>query len=86
MSHSHSTVRVTRTLDTPLGVASAAPAAAGILLLHSKDEAMKGVPAKEQEEYGQKRDDCWRCGRSRHQTYECFSFSRVKGTTLPPAP
>ena len=33
MSHSRSTVRVTRTLDTPLGVASAAPAAAGILLL-----------------------------------------------------
>jgi len=26
----------------------------------SKDEAMKGVPAKEQEEYGQRRDDCWR--------------------------
>jgi len=34
MSHSRSTVRVTRTLDTPLGVASAVPAAAGILLLH----------------------------------------------------
>jgi len=34
MSHSRSTVRVTRTLDTPLGVASAAPAVAGILLLH----------------------------------------------------
>jgi len=33
MSHSRSTVRVTRTLDTSLGVASAAPAAAGILLL-----------------------------------------------------
>jgi len=33
MSHSCSTVRVTRTLDTPLGVESAAPAAAGILLL-----------------------------------------------------
>ena len=35
MSHSRSTVRVTRTLDTPLGVASAAPAAAGILLLQA---------------------------------------------------
>jgi len=33
MSHSRSTVRVTRTLDTPLGIASAAPVAAGILLL-----------------------------------------------------
>jgi len=35
MSHSRSTIRVIRTLDTPLGVASAAPAAARILLLHS---------------------------------------------------
>jgi len=35
MSHSRSTVRVTRTLDTPLGVASAAPVAAGILPLHA---------------------------------------------------
>ena len=34
MSHSRSPVRVTRTLDAPLGVASAAPSAAGILLLH----------------------------------------------------
>jgi len=52
----------------------------------SRDEAMKGVLAKEQEEYGQRRDDCWRCGRSGHRTYECFSFSTVKGTVLPPAP
>ena len=35
MSHSRSTVRVTRTLDTLLGVASSAPAAAGILLLQN---------------------------------------------------
>ena len=34
MSHSRSTVRVTRSLDTPLGIASAAPAAAGILPLY----------------------------------------------------
>jgi len=33
MLHSRSTVHVTRTLDTPLGVVSAAPAAAGILPL-----------------------------------------------------
>jgi len=32
----------------------------------SRDEAMKGVVAKEQEDYGQRRDDCWRCGRSGH--------------------
>jgi len=47
---------------------------------------MKGVPTKEQEEYGQRRDDCWTCGRSGHRTYECFSFSTVKGTALPPTP
>jgi len=52
----------------------------------SKDEAMKGVPVKEQEEYGQKRDDCWRCGRSGHRTFECFSFNTLRGTTLPKAP
>jgi len=46
---------------------------------------MRGVPAKEQEEYGQWHDNCWRCGRSGHRTYECFSFSTVKGTTLPTA-
>jgi len=33
MSHSRSPVCVTRTLDAPLGEASAAPSAAGILLL-----------------------------------------------------
>jgi len=47
---------------------------------------MKGVPTKEQEEYGKKQDDCWRCGRSGHWTYECFSFSTLKGMTLPTAP
>jgi len=47
---------------------------------------MRGVPTKEQEEYRQRRDDYWRCGRSGHRTYECFSFSMVKGTTLPTAP
>jgi len=52
----------------------------------SKGEAMRGVSAKEQEEYGQKRDDCWRCARSGHRTYECFSFSTVKGTPLSMAP
>jgi len=52
----------------------------------SRDEAMKGVLAKEQEEYGQRRNDCWRCWRSRHRTYKCFSFSTMKGTPPPPAP
>jgi len=52
----------------------------------TKDEALKGVPAKEQEEYGQSREDCWRCGRPGHWTFECFSFNTRKGTLLPPAP
>jgi len=52
----------------------------------SKDAAVAGVPAKEQEEYGRSRNDCWRCGRSTHKTYECFSFNTKKGTALPPAP
>ena len=52
----------------------------------SKDAALTGVPAKEKEEYGKSPEDCWRCGRSGHRTYECFSFNTKKGTTLPPAP
>jgi len=47
---------------------------------------MKGVPAREQEEYGTNRDDCWRCGRPGLRTYECFSFNTKKGTILPPVP
>ena len=52
----------------------------------SKDAALVGVLAKEQEEYGRSRDDCWRYGRSTHKTYQCFSFNTKKGTALPPAP
>jgi len=52
----------------------------------SKDAALAGVPAKEQEEYGKSSDNCWRCGRGGHRTYECFAGSTQKGTTLPPAP
>jgi len=50
------------------------------------DEAMKGVPAAEKEEYRQDRDGCWRCGRPGHKTFECLSFQTRKGTKLPPAP
>jgi len=46
MSHSRSTVRVTRTLDTPLGIASAAPAAAGILLLHKNNSLSSHPPLR----------------------------------------
>ena len=51
----------------------------------SKEEALKGVPRKEQEEYGQRREDCWRCGRGGHKTYECHAFNTHSGTTLPAA-
>jgi len=50
------------------------------------DEAMKGVPNAEKEEYRQSREDCWRCGRGGHKTYECLAFNTRKGTVLPPAP
>jgi len=52
----------------------------------TKEVALKGVPGAEREEYKQSREDCWRCGRNGHKTYECFSFQTRKGTTLPPAP
>jgi len=52
----------------------------------TKDDALKGVPSKEQEEYGQNREDCWRCGRNGYKTYECFSFSTRKGNVVPRAP
>jgi len=52
----------------------------------SKDAALTGVPAKEQEEYFRNRDDCWRCGRPGHRTYELFLFNTKRGTALPPAP
>ena len=52
----------------------------------SKDATLTGVPAKEREEYGRSNDDCWRCGRSGHRTYDCFAASTKKGTCLPMAP
>jgi len=52
----------------------------------SQDAALKGVPSKEAEEYRRSKEDCWRCGRPGHRTYDCFSFQTVQGTALPPAP
>jgi len=52
----------------------------------SRDAALAGMPEKEKEEYRRNRDDCWRCGRSGHRTYECFSFNTKRGTALAPAP
>jgi len=50
------------------------------------DEAMNGLPNSEKEEYRQSREDCWRCGRAGHKTYECQSFKTRNGTVLLPAP
>jgi len=52
----------------------------------SKEEASKGVPQKKQEAYFKNRDDCWRCGRTGHRTFEHFSFSTLQGTPLPKPP
>jgi len=52
----------------------------------TKDEALKGVPTAEREEYGKSREDCWRCGRNGHKTYECYAGTTKRGTTLPTAP
>ena len=52
----------------------------------SKEAAHTDVSAKEQEEYFRNRDDCWRCGRPGHRTYEYFSFNTKRGTALPPTP
>jgi len=48
--------------------------------------ALKGVPSKEPEKYRKSREDCLRCGRPGHRTYDCFPFQRVQGIALPPAP
>ena len=52
----------------------------------SKDATLAGISTKEQEKYFRNRDDCWRCGRPGHRTYECFSFNTKRGTALPPVP
>jgi len=51
----------------------------------SADEARKGVPPTEKEEYRQDRDGWWHCGHGGHQTYECLAFNTHRGTKLPPA-
>jgi len=47
--------------------------------------AVRGVPQGEQEAYFRNRDDCWRCGRPGHKTFECFLFNTLQGTALPKA-
>jgi len=52
----------------------------------STGAALKGVPQNEVDNHKKDRDNCWRCGRPSHRTYDCFSFQTVEETTLPPAP
>jgi len=51
----------------------------------SLETALKGVPAKEQEEY-KATDGCRRCRRPGHKTFECYAFTTAQGTSLPVAP
>jgi len=48
--------------------------------------ALKGVPQNEVDGHKKVQDGCWRCGRTGHRTFDCFSFQTAQGTTLPPAP
>jgi len=52
----------------------------------STGAALKGVPQNEVDIHKKDRDNCWRCGRPGHRTYDCFSFQSVQGTALPLAP
>ena len=52
----------------------------------TKEAALKGVPPKEHDEYFKSGDNCWRCGRPGHRTYECYAHTTLKGTPLPHAP
>ena len=48
--------------------------------------ALKGVPQAEIEDHKKVQDGCWRCGRTGHRTFDCYSFQTMQGTALPPAP
>jgi len=52
----------------------------------TKEEALAGVPTKERKEYGSSKENCWRCGRAGHKTFECDAGTTTGGTTLPTAP
>jgi hypothetical protein len=52
----------------------------------SKDEALKGLSADEKKEYGASKENCWRCGREGHRTFECYASTTKRGSTLPAAP
>ena len=48
--------------------------------------ALKGVSQQEIDAHKKNQDGCWRCGRTAHKTFECFSFQTVQGTAQPAAP
>ena len=48
--------------------------------------ALKGVPQAEVDVHKKDRDNCWRCGRPGHQTYDCYAGTTTAGTALPKAP
>lgn len=59
---------------------------------HGKDSwgttgaALKGVPQAEVDVHKKDRDNCWRCGRPGHGTYDCYAGTTTAGTALPKAP
>jgi len=48
--------------------------------------ALRGVPQTEINAHKKVPDGCWRCGRTGHRTFDCFSFQTIQGTELPQAP
>jgi len=51
----------------------------------TKEDALKGVPSREHEEYFKTPESWWRCGQKGHRTYECFAHTTRQGTVLPRA-
>jgi len=52
----------------------------------SMGAALRGVPQNELDAHKKVKDGCWRCRRTGHRTFDCFSFQTAQGTELPPAP
>ena len=40
----------------------------------STGAALRGVPQNEIDAHKKVKDGCWRCGRTGHRTFDCFSF------------
>jgi len=49
-------------------------------------EVLKGVPQSEIDTHKKDRENCWRCGRPGHRTFDCYAFTTAAGTSLPKAP